>query len=206
MNSFVQYSERTHLSHRCNSRPLHYCCYSQFPPTGISWLPQNPSERFAQKLHAESASSIASSRRRNQSNARACKLSTDSHRKIYTQIQHWNRQSRKKEEKACYFRVLTDQQTLDSLQVSSGRQMRFFSAETNLESLAHALRLRSRPVPLRRMKLVHGSRSGRLRSKLLEYQRRHAHPAVWELEPASLDGICPHPGGELIVVFILLLL
>ena len=38
-------------------------------------------------------------------------------------------------------------------------------------SLSH-MRLRSRPVPLRRMKLVHGSRSGRLRSKLLEYQSR----------------------------------
>ena len=37
-------------------------------------------------------------------------------------------------------------------------------------SLSHMRR--SRPVPLRRMKLVHGSRSGRLRSKLLEYQSR----------------------------------
>ena len=40
-----------------------------------------------------------------------------------------------------------------------------------LSSLSH-MRLRSRPVPLRRMKLVHGSRSGRLRSKLLQYQSR----------------------------------
>ena len=38
-------------------------------------------------------------------------------------------------------------------------------------SLSH-MRLRSRLMPLRRMKLVHGSRSGRLRSKLLEYQSR----------------------------------
>ena len=42
---------------------------------------------------------------------------------------------------------------------------------SGVTSLSH-MQLRSRPVPLRKMKLVHESRSGQLRSKLLEYQSR----------------------------------